>query len=369
MSTNDDLQHTLQFIKDCDIDDLKNLITTFILNLNYHDCQWEIGVGDEHHYATTINPQNAKCLITIRQYSILTIGPNELQQFIDILKSKNIYYGVFITTSSFSKEANAYANNINASAEFNIHLIDGLVISRYLQNTKSVNHKQNNSNQGKKSTHLRIRNSKKFIRVTFPDGTVFCDKNVSVTLSQTIKHIGVELVASLGLEVCHIPLVSQTINKQYEEWIRPLGNGWYIMIQGNTDQKFMQLLSINNQLSLNMIIEMGSDLETTTNSNKRTSKKTKTQLLITFPNGEIIAGSNTTETFINFINYIGIDKIEKKNIIMTNKQLITTANKYNGQVQHGTGKWITVPNTSKDKYKLIKVIGSMMHVNFDITII
>ena len=177
------------------------------------------------------------------------------------------------------------------------------------------------------------------------------------------------MVADLGLEVCHIPLVSRNVNEKYKEWIKPIGDGWYVMIQSDTEQKVRQLYSINNQLSLNMIIDLGYGWATSSTTEKRSKHKVKTQLLVTLPDGKMIAGSNATETFVEFVKYIGVDRIEKKNIQMANKQLFTHTNKYIGQIEIENGKWLTIPNNTKGKYKIMKVIGSMVHTDVEITII
>lgn len=54
---------------------------------------------------------------------------------------------------------------------------------------------------------------------------------------------------------------------------------------------------------------------------------------------------------------------------MGNRQLFTSTNKYKGQIDINNGKWLTIPNTTKDKYKIMKVIGSITHTDFEITII
>lgn len=373
MNTDNEL---IELIKNYNYDDFKMCIARLSTYLDYSEYKLINLKQDDNLYATAIeNTHKHKCLITARQYSILNVSKEELINFVHILKIQNLIQGIFITTSKFSKEATLYANEIKKNEGISIFLIDGNVMSLYLKQndsyenakdtkkTSSISHLENDENK------YKIREQKKLLRVTFPDGTVFCDKKASQTFIQAINYIGADTVAKLGLEVCHIPLVSQIANKKYKEYIKPINNGWFVAIISDTEHKFRQLLSIKEQLGLNMIVEIGYHFTTSSNTKEYKRKKAKVDLMVTFTNGHIIAGKNPIETFINFIKYIGIEKIEKKNILMGNRQLFTSTNKYKGQIDISNGKWLTIPNTTKDKYKIMKVIGSMTHTNFEITMI
>lgn len=373
MNTDNEL---IELIKNYNYDDFKMCIARLSIYLEYSEYKLINLKQDDNLYATAIeNTHKYKCLITARQYSILNISQEELIDFVHILKIQNLRQEIFITTSKFSQEATLYANEIKKNEGISIFLIDGNVMSLYLkQNDSYVN--TNDTKKRSRMSHLkcdedkyRIREQKKLLKVTFPDGTIFCNKNVSQTFIQAINYIGADTVAKLGLEVCHIPLVSQNINEKYKEWIKSIDNGWFVAILSDTEQKFRQLLSIKEQLGLNMIVEIGYNFTTSSNTKEHKRTKSKVDLMVTFTNGHIIAGKNPVETFINFIKYIGIEKIEKKNILMGNRQLFTSTNKYKGQIDINNGKWLTIPNTTKDKYKIMKVIGSITHTDFEITII
>lgn len=363
----------LDTLKACDISDFKDWIVRLLSNLNIKECQW-LHLQDYDYCLKAIdNANGCKCLIVARQYSMLVVDINEVRQFADLLTSYGFERGIYITTSSFSVEVKSCIREING----NISLIDGTVMARYLEQHKLFDLDKEEIipavvNMPKEDIVMlpRLREHKKLLRVTFPDGTVFCDKSPSQTLLQTIRHIGTETVASLGLEVCHVPLVSQSIHERYEKWIKPIGDGWYIMLQSDTDQKFRQLISINNQLRLNLIIEMNADIKAkSSNGNKRGAKKAKSQLMITFPDGNIVAGFNTTDTFVSFVEYVGADKVSKINLHIAGRDLVTPTQKYAGQMQLSNSKWLSIPNTTKDKYKIVKVISSMTHTNCEVTII
>ena len=101
----------------------------------------------------------------------------------------------------------------------------------------------------------RQKAKRKRIKVSFTEGTEFCDANATTTMIQVIEKIGVERVAALGMEVCHIPLVAQEVNQRYSYWTKPMSNGWYLMAQSDTKQKYMQLKSIIAQLSIKATVE------------------------------------------------------------------------------------------------------------------
>ena len=92
--------------------------------------------------------------------------------------------------------------------------------------------------------NTRMRAKRRRIRVTFDDGTTICDTSATATMIMTIEKIGVERVASLNMENCHVPLVSRQVVDRYAEWTKQMADGWYLMAQSDTKQKYMQLKSI-----------------------------------------------------------------------------------------------------------------------------
>lgn len=54
--------------------------------------------------------------------------------------------------------------------------------------------------------HVIPREAQKKVLITFPDGKVICYKRVVNTFIETIKKIGPERVASLGMEVAASPV-------------------------------------------------------------------------------------------------------------------------------------------------------------------
>lgn len=217
----------------------------------------------------------------------------------------------------------------------------------------------------------RQRAKRKRIKVSFADGTEFCDANATTTMIQAIEKIGVERVAALGMEVCHIPLVAQEVNQRYSYWTKPMSNGWYLMAQSDTKQKYMQLKSIIAQLSIEATVELGDfdAISATSHARKGDTRKKKAQLSVTFPDGMVLQGENPLHTYVMVIYHIGLERIKKINIKIGGCPITTPHKKYNGQVKLDSGEWLTVPVTVKDKYKILRVISSLTHEPFEVSII
>lgn len=213
----------------------------------------------------------------------------------------------------------------------------------------------------------RDRARRKLLRVTFPNGKVLCYKSTTDTMIATMQELGDDVIANIKLQSCHLPLLSKEIYPKYKEWMKPVCNGWYLNTQSNSDTKFLQLNAINEQLSLGLKIELGEDFVAQDNPNKEKRTRTKGEILVKLPDGQCFANNSITNTFVEVIREIGIDKIKQKELTWCGKPLITTSKMFNGQVRIDNERWIIVPNTTKDKVKLLRVIGAMLRINMEIT--
>lgn len=213
----------------------------------------------------------------------------------------------------------------------------------------------------------RDRARRKLLRVTFPNEKVLCYKSTTDTMIATMQELGDDVIANIKLQSCHLPLLSKEIYPKYKEWMKPVCNGWYLNTQSNSDTKFLQLNAINEQLSLELKIELGEDFVAQDNPNKEKRTRTKGEILVKLPDGQCFANNSLTNTFLELIREIGIDKIKQKELTWCGKPLITASKMFNGQVQIDNERWIIVPNTTKDKVKLLRVIGAMLRINMEIT--
>lgn len=215
----------------------------------------------------------------------------------------------------------------------------------------------------------RPRAKKKLLRVTFPNGKVICYKNATSTMIVVLNEIGEEKFPSIKLELCHLPLLSREIYPRYKKDMKPICEGWYLNAQTNSDGKFLQLKAINDQLDLGLKIETGTDFETQEEPDKERRSKSKDKLLIKMPDGEYIANDSALDTFLEVVWQLGIEDIRKKDLSWGGNPLVTNKKIAKNQVQVDSNRWIIVPNTTKDKVKLLRVIGAMLHIKMDINII
>lgn len=213
------------------------------------------------------------------------------------------------------------------------------------------------------------RSKRKIIRVTFPDGQRVCYANVTTTMIDVLKNIGANRFPEIALELCHLPLISREVYSRYKEWMKPLCDGWYVNTQSDTATKFLQLKSINDQLQLGLVVELGYDFETQEKPGNERKSKTTSKLLVKFPDGEYVANESQTETFLEVIWKLGIENIRRRNIILGGNPLITLFKRSSNQVQIDTDRWISIPNTTKEKAKILKVIASHLQVKLEVNVI
>lgn len=217
--------------------------------------------------------------------------------------------------------------------------------------------------------NLRERAAKKILRVTLADGRVICHKNATMTYVDALMDIDSSRYAEVTLENCHLPLLSQEVYPRFEEWMKPLKDGWYVNTQSDTDQKYMQLRSIASQLKLQWEIEVGTDFITSDAKVKQKSKKRDNKLLVKFPDGEYVAGDNPIDTFLQTIWKIGVENIRRKSFEYKGKPFITTTKQYNTQIQVDANRWLTIPPQTKDKFMFLRIINSTMRLGLEITML
>lgn len=216
---------------------------------------------------------------------------------------------------------------------------------------------------------LRKRAKGKLIRVTFPSGKVVCYRNVTNTFVGVLREIGPERFPEINLELRHLPLLSRYVYPEFKEWMKPLGNGWYLNGQSNTDQKYMQLRSISLSLGLDLKIELGDDFETQEDPYKARRGRPKVNLKVMFPDGEVIVNSSPIVTFTRAISKIGVDGIMRKKLKWGSSLLVTDHESSKRQIEVAPNRWVTVPNTTKGKIKVLRVVAAFMHVNLITTIL
>lgn len=210
---------------------------------------------------------------------------------------------------------------------------------------------------------------KKMLRVTFPDGTVLCYKNVTMTFVEALRKIGVDKLQNVHLDIYKRPIITREIYAGFEADIKPLDNGWYVFACGDSTEKYLRLTTIINQLQIEGItVEIGTDFETSNIKGFSKARKKVGGLLIQFADGEFVGGESPKDSYIQALTKIGLDTICYKGFEDRGEELVTRYNKYKGQVQSG-GKWITIPGQTKDKIRALERISQKLNLGLKITII
>lgn len=217
------------------------------------------------------------------------------------------------------------------------------------------------------TNEIRGRAKKKLLRITFPDGKMICYKSATDTMVAVLNELGPDVISKITLELCHLPLVSKEIYPKYKDWMKPLCNGWYLNAQTDSATKLMQLKSINDQLNLGLVIELSPDFEPQEAPAKEKRSKVKERLFVKLSDGYCITGNSSAETFLQVIRQIGVDNIMRKELSWGGNPLISATQKLKRQIKIDNNRWIVVPSTNREKIRLLRVIGAMMHFEMEIS--
>ena len=212
--------------------------------------------------------------------------------------------------------------------------------------------------------HVIPRESPKKMRVTFPDGEVICYRRVVNTFIDTIKKIGPERIASLGLEVRNYPLVSREKIALFKDNSKPIDGEWYVITESDTWQKYMQLRGISSQLGLGLDIVLADGFDNYDDAPRGLVRKQKAPFSVSFPDGVVFTGAVPRETFVKEVEKIGLELLAQKGLVCMARQIVTRFQKYPNQEKVGN-HWVTVYATTADKAKVLKYIKA--HLGVDLT--
>ena len=213
---------------------------------------------------------------------------------------------------------------------------------------------------------VRQRRLRRLLCITFTDGKVLCYKSATMTFVEALQMIDPNKFKDVKLESCHLPLLSQEVYPRFKKWMKPIGEGWYVNTQSDSDQKYMQLISIKQQLGLDWKIEVGSVFTPSDDKVPQRKKREAQRLMVKFPDGTCICEANPVNTFVHAIEKIGVETLIRKGAQYSGKPLITHIKQYNGQIEIGDKRWLMIPPQTKDKLKTLKIIGAQVHLNLEI---
>lgn len=140
-----------------------------------------------------------------------------------------------------------YEKNIITSNTYIYESVKNEAIQSKFSHESSLTNPQD-TKPGKRRSHI--------LRVSFPDGQVFEDNNVSNTYCEVIKRIGPEEVSILDIYHAGVNIVSRELDLKYANFQRDIGGGWYVMTNSPTRVKYSDLQRIKGEYGINMVIEL-----------------------------------------------------------------------------------------------------------------
>lgn len=216
---------------------------------------------------------------------------------------------------------------------------------------------------GKKKSHI--------LRVTFPDGYVIEDRNVSKTFAKTIELCTPDLVKELNIVLSGVNLVSDKVSDQYSKAQRQINDGSYVMTHMSTEKKREILQFISNSLGLDLkidkvLIDSGEIVDESPISTQPYKLSSRQKIWVQFPDGHISNHAKVMQTLVDVVIFAGPEKVRDLNITVCGDNLVTanlnpTYSKAYKEV--GEGLYVNTASDTKRKYQQIMEINENLHLN------
>lgn len=230
---------------------------------------------------------------------------------------------------------------------------------------------------------MRQRKKHKYLVVWIPENRwIFHSTNESTYL-EVLKWIGGERISKCGLEVSHLPIVTKEPYEQYLEYMKPIGGGWYVNTVGGTDNKYIQLCTMNEKLNLGIIINLMdknpisySDRDKLSewlpdiDIGKKRTREVSSVLCVKYKRSEFLFNKKKYNQilFVNVIELIGINDVCKLGLQAGRYELVTRMKLYDTQLPCGDF-WVTVPNATKYRYKILLTIKAILKLDMEVSLL
>lgn len=220
-----------------------------------------------------------------------------------------------------------------------------------------------------KNNNLEVRSRNALVRVTFDNGESICYSRVLTTFLETLKRIPYERYNEIDLMLGTSQLVTRTVPDKYAKYNKPLGNGWFVITQSDSSQKYLQLRAIISKLHLNFKVELGYDFEKDKEVGFQHEKKPKQKLLVKLKNGEYIAGASTAEVYISTLETIGFEVLMRKGIMVGKFPLVVRTPVHNNYVEVGWNLYVYMPGSTDKKLKVLNIINAYFKAGLEIIVL
>lgn len=216
---------------------------------------------------------------------------------------------------------------------------------------------------GKKKSHI--------LRVTFPDGFVIEDRNVSKTFVKTIEMCTPDLVKELNIVLAGVDLVSDKVSEQYGRAQHQINDGSYVMTHMSTEKKREILQYISNSLGLDLridkvLIDSGEIVDESPISTQPFKLSSRQKIWVQFPDGHISNHARVMQTLVDVVIFAGPERVRDLNIIVCGDNLVTanlnpTYTKAYKRV--GEGLYVNTASDTKRKYQQIMEINEALDLD------
>lgn len=216
---------------------------------------------------------------------------------------------------------------------------------------------------GKKKSHI--------LRVTFPDGFVIEDRNVSKTFAKAIEMCTPDLVKELNIVLAGVDLVSDKVSEQYGRAQHQINDGSYVMTHMSTEKKREILQYISNSLGLDLkidkvLIDSGEIVDESPISTQPFKLSSRQKIWVQFPDGHISNHARVMQTLVDVVIFAGPERVRDLNIIVCGDNLVTanlnpTYTKAYKEV--GEGLYVNTASDTKRKYQQIMEINEALDLD------
>jgi len=216
---------------------------------------------------------------------------------------------------------------------------------------------------GKKKSHI--------LRVTFPDGFVIEDRNVSKTFAKTIEMCTPDLVKELNIVLAGVDLVSDKVSEQYGRAQHQINDGSFVMTHMSTEKKREILQYISNSLGLDLkidkvLIDSGEIVDESPISTQPFKLSSRQKIWVQFPDGHISNHARVMQTLVDVVIFAGPERVRDLNIIVCGDNLVTsnlnpTYTKAYKEV--GEGLYVNTASDTKRKYQQIMEINEALDLD------
>lgn len=213
------------------------------------------------------------------------------------------------------------------------------------------------------------------IKITTPEGDIMQHTKVLDTLIDVIEYAGAENVMSLNIQNCGDNLILQedNINERYRKATKQLSSGLYVNTCSDTKTKARTIQQISDSLELDLKIEIV-DFDKQTSvpiSYSKTSNRQKIRVI--FPNGKIIQHNIVSDTFIEVIQYAGVQNVRNLKISHCGDNLIVTKENINPKYAVatkplGNDMYVNTNISTLRKAEILKQISDELHLHLIIEI-